>query len=832
MSIAPAAWMKLRNELRTRWVAWLGLGVLVGIVAGGVIAAAAGARRTASANERFRDDLRAYSLILQPSCEEGDPRRDPKGCRRTVANLPAVADSAAVATFEAFVATEDGRSVQPEATDACFSGPGQVLVAGDRTGRFGTTLNRFRILDGRSADPSRPDEVVVSAAMADRLSIVPGNRLRISMFDGADCMADPSKWRAPITVRVVGVGVAPGEVAPTSGSFFTFVHTTPAFVAQEPVNEDAFALAVRLRETATKRDLMDQMRRLGITSFVISDLHDVSEAIDRGIRPQAVTLALAGALAALAGAVVLGQLLARQTFLDSADHSVLSALGMGRRARAALGTVRAGFIAALATVVAVWVAVMASPMMPIGLARTLEPDPGFSFDGPVLVAGAVATFGFTVLVGGVAAWSLARLPTAGSASVRARRSRVAGTLVRAGAAPSVISGVQMALERSAGRRSAPIATSVVAITLALFTVTAALTFGAGLDQLVRTPRLTGWNWDAAWGVSDADQPLTDARVAAAFRAQPEVEAFAPGTFFSPFPDGLQLRLGTQGIPVGMFSFAGDSAVGPSVIEGRAPRTSRELLVGTETLEELGLALGDAVLARGQAGSWDEPGKKTRANYRIVGTGAIPFTERMGRGATMTLGGVARLNPDLTPDGVFLRVTPGTDTKAVVRAVARRLDITQSADVFFIGTEQRETLSEVRDLGSVDRAPLVFALMMGFVAIAVLVNVLISAVRSQRTDLAVLRAIGFDRRRVRATVATEAATYVLIALAVAVPLGIAAGRVAWLTFADRLRVVPEAPIPWFAALLVVGLTLLVAAVVAVPVAWRVSKRPAADGLRTE
>ncbi len=844
MSMGPAVWMKFRCELRARWVAWIGLGLLIGIVGGGVIVAAAGARRTVSANQRFRDDLHSYNLVLQPNCEGARTRQGPSGCRRTVANLPAVVDSATVSTFDSFVATDDGRSLQPEATDPCFSGPGQVVVVGDRTGRFGTTFNRIRIVDGRAADPSRADEVVVSAAIADRLGVSPGSRLRISMFDGADCLDDPAKWRAPIAVRVVGVGIAPGEVAPSSGLFFSFVHTTPAFMERESVKADQSALVVRFRDGANQRDLQNQMRRLGIRSFVISDLDDASEAIDRGIRPQAVALALFAALATLAGAVVLGQLVTRQTYMDSADHGVLSALGMGRGARCALGVVRAGFVGAVATMVAVLVAVVASPITPIGLARTLEPEPGFSFDAPAIGAGALATFGFIVLVGGIAAWIISRRPASGAAAARPRRSRVASALLRAGAAPSVSSGVRMALERGTGRRSAPIATSIVAIALALFTVTGALTFGAGLDHLIETPRLTGWNWDAVWGLSDGDRPVSAARVEAALRARPEVESFAGGTFFSPFPNGLQLSLeGRRGSVssdrppgaargVAMFSFAGDAEIGPSIIDGRAPRTRREILVATETLEELGLAVGDTVGAHGQAGSWEEPGAKTRATFTIVGTGAIPFTERMGRGASMTSGGVARLNPDRPPDGVFLRFRPGADGQSVVRSVARRLGVSVSGDVFFIDTAHRESLSEIRDLRSVDRAPFGFALMMGLVAIGVLVNVLIGAVRAQRTDLAVLRALGFDRRRVRATVVTEACTYVLVALAVAIPLGIVAGRLAWLTFADRLRVVPEAPIPWGLCALLVVVTVLVAAIVAVPVARRISRRPPAYGLRDE
>ena len=48
-------------------------------------------------------------------------------------------------------------------------------------------------------------------------------------------------------------------------------------------------------------------------------------------------------------------------------------------------------IAAGGAAVAVGVAVLASPLMPLGLARIAEPDPGFAADWLVLGVGAAAT---------------------------------------------------------------------------------------------------------------------------------------------------------------------------------------------------------------------------------------------------------------------------------------------------------------------------------------------------------------------------------------------------------------------------------------------------------
>src|SRR5438445_5435495 len=52
-SAMAAVWIHARAELRARWRAMLGLALLVGVVSGAAIAAAAGARRTDSAYPRF-----------------------------------------------------------------------------------------------------------------------------------------------------------------------------------------------------------------------------------------------------------------------------------------------------------------------------------------------------------------------------------------------------------------------------------------------------------------------------------------------------------------------------------------------------------------------------------------------------------------------------------------------------------------------------------------------------------------------------------------------------------------------------------------------------------
>jgi hypothetical protein len=86
-----AVWYRFRAELRSRWWAWLGLGLLVGLAAGAVMALAAGARRTDSAYARFLDTHDAYDAMVFDFGQPGSPG---VGGFDKVMALPSVEDSA------------------------------------------------------------------------------------------------------------------------------------------------------------------------------------------------------------------------------------------------------------------------------------------------------------------------------------------------------------------------------------------------------------------------------------------------------------------------------------------------------------------------------------------------------------------------------------------------------------------------------------------------------------------------------------------------------------------------------------------------------------------
>jgi FtsX-like permease family len=81
------------------------------------------------------------------------------------------------------------------------------------------------------------------------------------------------------------------------------------------------------------------------------------------------------------------------------------------------------------------------------------------------------------------------------------------------------------------------------------------------------------------------------------------------------------------------------------------------------------------------------------------------------------------------------------------------------------------LVEVRNI---DQLALLLGVLMSLMSMAVLADVLVSAALARRGELALLRAIGLDQRQIRRTVASQTATTAVVALVIAVPLGIVVG----------------------------------------------------------
>ena len=118
----------------------------------------------------------------------------------------------------------------------------------------------------------------------------------------------------------------------------------------------------------------------------------------------------------------------------------------------------------------------------------------------------------------------------------------------------------------------------------------------------------------------------------------------------------------------VYTAAIDTAHGqvfPTTIEGREPRGPDEIALGTRTLRQLGLRLGQTV----------ELKTRRTATMRIVGRSAGLAGESNSAAATggiLTLEGLQRLDPDPTDGyGVFyVRYVPGADPAAALRSLQR------------------------------------------------------------------------------------------------------------------------------------------------------------------
>lgn len=822
-----AVWLRLGAELRMRWRAWLGLSLLVGLAAGAVMGLAAGARRTDSAYPRFLQAHNAYDVLVVNYPEDGTAVYD----FDELARLPQVSE-AARAVFQYF--TFDTAN----------------LASMD--GRIGTDINRAKILQGRQADPDDPGEIVVGFTLAEEHGIAVGEKIDLLPPEILQAAASPDPVSNPFPevisdekfgeylagmreflaavpdgkLTVVGIGAAPGEFPPQFQLNRILVHLTPAF-ARMAADGEHEALVVRLHggSAAVAEFLAELERRSGGLPPQVAVQRDHAAAVQRSIGFQVVALWLLAGLTALAGVLIVGQLLARLTHLESVDHPVLRALGMSARDLITLGVLRAAAIGVGGAVVGVVAAPVASPFFPIGLARVAEPTPGVDADPLVLGVGAVLTVAVVAALGVWPAWRAARTAVAGDASrAPARPSRLAGAVAGSGAPAPAVVGVRMALEPGRGHSAVPVRSTLTGVSLGVTTLVAALTFGASLGHLLANPRLYGLTYDLELYGPYSQGNLVDLGALDILRNDQRVEAVGVGGLAI----GATIEVEGRRVDAVMVQPVEGDVV-PPVLDGRAPTSPDEIAVGVRTLRSLDADVGDVVAVRVPGVAADP------VPMRVVGAVVLPTVSegaQLGHGALLTPAGLTLLDPEEEGLAVIVRLTPGADGQEVVDDLSAALDLHRpdlGEGVYALSGGQP---TDIVNFGRVEAMPLLLGGLLAAISAGALTHLLLSAVRRRRRDLAVLKTLGFVRRQVGATVASQATTVVGIGLVVGIPAGVALGRWAWALMANDLGVVSHPQVPALAVVVVAATGVLLANAIAVVPGRVAARTPAASVLRSE
>jgi len=775
--------MAFRAKLRHRWRSWLAIAVLIAVVGGLVLAAAAAGRRTEAAFPQF---VAAHGFDADVYANRPVAK---------VARLPGVTS-----------AIELVSSVNGQPTCDCT----HPINPTDLGVLFAPLKGRspFKLVSGRLPSPSDPDQVLASFTLQQDYGIHLGSVIRVPFYALSQASAynnatgAPPKPEGP-TIDLHVVGFEATEFEFPSGSTPSYdLYTTPAFARTViPRTPADYVYLVSLRGGAADLSRFEvavaSLRSAGAEGGSSEDA--AATAVETSIHPQAIGWWILAGLAALVGLAVVGQALARQSTVESEDYPTMAALGANRRQLAALGMAQNLVVGLVGAAGAVAVATALSLIAPLGEARIAETSTGIVFDARVLLLGALATVAAVLLLG---TWPALRAAVALRPNARERTTRpsaVVARLAAMGAPPSAAIGVRNALERRTGGAALPVGSAILGTVLAVMALCATAVFGASLSHLTATPSLYGDNFQLNFTDPSSGRPDP-----VLLRSLEQNKAVTGIT------EGIATEISVNRISVG--AIAGTAIRGDlllSAVNGHLPITRDQIGLGETTMRQVGAHLGSLVHVTVPLPS----GGKRTATFRVVSQVSLPVlggAVSLGSGAVLTTAGyentecapgprrVACIDAALATTnggGMLVRFVAGPQGEA---AINHYLDAYQSTTALAI------TPSSLINFGEAVNFPLIFGAMLAVVGAATLAHLLVVSVSRRRREIGLLKVLGFVNRQVAAAVAWQTMTLALIGIIVGVPLGVVVGRATWKAFANNLGAVPVSIVPiWLVVVLVAG-----------------------------
>jgi hypothetical protein len=824
MNAALYYWRATRLRSRRRVVVVALICGLLGTVALGALA---GARRTDSAYGRYLASINSSDVFVNVPGPV-------LASLRQIEHLPGVLSAGVWLGLSADPVVH-GRVDDSFTTDA---------VTGSLDGEY-FRQDRVTVLAGRLPPLDATNEIALTPGLARLFGTGVGGRVtyqftRLNLRTGTEALAGDSTF----TVTAI---VDPPLVLVDQFDDVNSALLPPGVTARYLDGEFGFGwVGVRLRggtagipalqrELAGPEDTMDRAvgAPAGAFAFNLRRLDIIHHQVQQAIEPQAVALAMFGALAVLAVLVLVGQGLAQILNVTSAGVPPMRAAG-ATRAQIALAVSLDGAVAVVGGVVlAVAGAIALSPLAPVGPVRAFDPARGFEAD-PLVLAGGGAVLALLLLgLLAVLAWRSAR-PEPGPRADRP--SSIAQAAAAAGLPVTALVGIRAALERRAGRRPVPVLATITGAVAAVLAVVLAAVFGASLNGLVTHPARYGWNWTLLMDTDGGYATWPPAQMEKLVNGQPGVTGWSTFAF-------TQVSIDNAEVPVlGLTRYQG--SVQPPTTSGHPLSGPRQIELGTVTLRALGKHVGDTLVVGSE---------RLRRTLTIVGTVTLPSIGlgeadhvSLGRGAMLsesTLLALQGLPPGLTaqeeqqitvadpafPSAVAIDLAPGTDAAPLAARIA---DAGPGDDPGGTYLQPRVLGAAIVNASQMGGQPLALALALAAGALLSLAVALLASVRQRRPQLALLKTLGLTRRQVRGVIAWQASTILVVAAAVGVPLGVAAGHWAWASFAASLGVVPVTVVPVLALLAgFIGLLAVGHLVTAMPASVAARTRPAA-ALRAE
>jgi predicted lysophospholipase L1 biosynthesis ABC-type transport system permease subunit len=134
------------------------------------------------------------------------------------------------------------------------------------------------------------------------------------------------------------------------------------------------------------------------------------------------------------------------------------------------------------------------------------------------------------------------------------------------------------------------------------------------------------------------------------------------------------------------------------------------------------------------------------------------------------------------------------TVKMVPGAAGRADIVHYLRAYPNIARLPTTPTSLINFGEAVNFPLILGLVLALFGAATLLHLLVVSVARRRHEIGLLKALGFVKRQVGATVCWQASTVALVGIVVGTPLGIALGQVVWRAFATNLGTVPISVVP--------------------------------------